>query len=410
MNIFSANDQYLLYRYKINKASIVFPDGLYELPIERILSINIEEDYLGSVYPVFSLSLGMEQSLYQKILQYKDQLKFQLDIRKYILKEKADGIEPVHQPYLNQQFSLILDDENNFTNKDVHKLEYPKGDKNEMNALTTALELYLFPPDIVKTNRTSINKIFSKCNVVDAIGRILEEAGVKKNVLMPKVDNIKVYDELVIPPMKLTDGINFISSYYGVFKTGLIYYFGYDATYLLPYCKRSKCLLAKEQEVVTIVIPKMGSAIGDKMCSVKKLGEETPYVIADSSGFIPRSENTTAKALFAEDVDIVDSESGVSASKSKNKGTVIQNFESEFYRDSHKAKMDALQTTMEVTVKDCDLSVFTPNKIYQFVFEDTAMTKKYNGFYHLVKFMQGFTKEEAVLRGGAVCTFHKSLG
>jgi hypothetical protein len=353
----------------------------------------------------------MEQSLYNKVIANKSTMKVQLDIRKFWLNDEKQSLKSAKEAYMNNTFELILDDAVNTLAQSSHNLEFPEGDTNEMNALTTTMELYLFP-STVNDNTELINLIIKDTSISDAVGKVLKEAKITNNVVMAIPDNKNIISELVIPPLKLSKALGFIDSYYGIYTTGAIIYFGMERSYIIPYCKRIPgILVGSEPDCVNIVVPKMGSEVTDKLCTVVKNGESTPYIIADQNNFNPQNQDISAKVLYAADVEVVENQSStVNKASTKNKKVIVLPSENSFYKTSYVARLNAVQTVLEVTVKDCDLSVFTPNKVYQFLFEDTAMMKQYQGKYHLVKCKIGLMKEEDNLRGGAVCTFHKNVG
>jgi hypothetical protein len=401
-----------MYRYEVNKLCLVFEDGITELPSERLIAFYIEDNYLDNIYPVISIRLAMEQSVYNKIIANKSSMKIQLDLRKFWLNDDKQSLKSAKEAFMNETFDLILDDAVNTLTTSTHNLEFPEGDTNEMNALTTTLELYLFP-STVNNNTELINMVIKNTSVSDAVGKVLKEAKITKNVVMAIPDNKNIISELVIPPLKLSKALGFIDSYYGIYSTGAIIYFGIDRSYIIPYCKRVPgALVDDEPECVNIVVPKMGSEMTDKLCTVVRTSEPTtPYVIADQNTFNPQNQDVSAKVLYAADVQVVENQSSsVTKSSNKNKKVIVLPSENSFYKESYTARLNAVQTVLEVTLKDCDFTVFTPNKVYQFLFEDTTMMKQYQGKYHLVKYQLGITKEEDNLRGGAVCTFHKNVG
>jgi hypothetical protein len=400
-----------MYRYAVNRLCFIFPDGVTQLPSERLIAFYIDDDYLNNIYPIISIRVVMEQSLYNKVIANKSTMKVQLDIRKFWLNDEKQSLKSAKEAYMNNTFELILDDAVNTLAQSSHNLEFPEGDTNEMNALTTTMELYLFP-STVNDNTELINLIIKDTSISDAVGKVLKEAKITNNVVMAIPDNKNIISELVIPPLKLSKALGFIDSYYGIYTTGAIIYFGMERSYIIPYCKRIPgILVGSEPDCVNIVVPKMGSEVTDKLCTVVKNGESTPYIIADQNNFNPQNQDISAKVLYAADVEVVENQSStVNKASTKNKKVIVLPSENSFYKTSYVARLNAVQTVLEVTVKDCDLSVFTPNKVYQFLFEDTAMMKQYQGKYHLVKCKIGLMKEEDNLRGGAVCTFHKNVG
>ena len=406
----SKKDEFRIYRYHVKKLYLIFDKDTMKMEPTRLNSFTVLENYLENLYPVIKIDLALEDSVYNKIIKNKSSIKIRIELVKYYMKGTSDkkSTKTVH---MKQTFSLILDDALTASSENLHSKEYPHGDVNEMNAVTINMELFLFAGDLIRANTGIINDVLKNCTVTDALMYMMNKIGIRRNLLMPVSDNPTVYPELVIPPLKISKALGFLDSYYGVFRTGTIIYFGIDRNYILPYCKRAKVLAENEQEIVNIVIPKTGSSITDKLCSAKKKGAPSSiYVIGDASSFEPVNRDVSGKILNAETVDVVDNERGrINYTKGSNKKVVIKPGESTFYKESYVARVNATATVITIAFKNCDLSVFTPNKIYQFLFEDSKLMKLYKGKYHLVNADISYIKEERDLTGGAICTFHKNV-
>lgn len=406
----SKRDEFRIYRYKVKRLHLIFPKQTKKLEPTRLNSLSIIENYLENLYPIIKIDLALEQSVYNKIIKHKSDVKVHIELVRYYMKG-TDTKKSLKEVHIRKTFSLILDDAVNTVSESAHAKEYPEGDENAMNAVNMGMELFLFAGDLIKANTGIINAVLKNCTITDALMAIITKIGIKKNLIMPTSDNATIYPELVIPPLKLSHALSFLDSYYGIYRTGTIIYFGITRNYILPYCRRCKALASKEQEIVNIVVPKTGSNITDKLCTaVKKSSPKSIYIIADSESFDPKNKDVTGKILQAETVDVVDNERGrVNYTKEANKKVVIKPGESTFYKQAYTTRVNATSVVITVMLKDCDLSVLTPNKVYQFLFEDTKLTKLYKGKYHLVNVDISYIKEERDLTGGALCTFHKNV-
>lgn len=409
MAIISKKDDYYIYKYKVHELYLLFKGENYKMDKERLNDITVMDHYLDNVYPIIKIDLALEQSVYDQIIKEKDTLKVKINIRKYYRKN-SDDKKSLESNYINDTFSLILDDMENSLDSGAHDLEYPEGDKGEMNAVTTNMELFLFKGDLIKSNTSLINRVFKNATVTGAIGYMLTKVGAKK-VLMTRPDNQEIYDELIIPPLKATQAFAFIDSYYGLYKTGSIIYFALDRAYIIPFCKPSNAYASKENETVCIIVPNIGSSITDNICTVKKHSDSTKdYVIADPDSFSPADRGVTDKVLNAQDVTTVDTDSGeISKASDKNKATEVLPSENPYYKEIYEATVKSNESVITISLKDCDFSVLTPNKKYQFIFEDTKLSKEYKGNYYLCQMDVSFLKEGKDFTGGAECVFRKSV-
>lgn len=413
-------DMLYSYRYKINKVYIIFPisskydDTIVELPAHRVNSFVKLDNFIENVYPVICLNLSIEESLYERIIEFKTTVKFQIDMRKfYINQDTAE--ESMYMRHINKTFSLILDDAVNTVNKSIRDAEFTDGDTNELQGISRNEDFFLFAADVIRANTSLINGVLRNATPADAVSTILSAGAIRKNLIMPSVANTTVYPYLVIPPLRITRALSFIESYYGLFRTGSIIYFGMDRNYIIPYCIRSRAVARNEPETVNIVVPQLGSALTDSIGSATKRSESnTPYVIADSQSFEPSEQDVTNQILYPIEIDVMDNEYGVltteKSSSAKNKTIIINPGENPFYKESYELRKRAVSTVITISVKNCDLSLFTPNKVYQFLFEDIKLMRRYKGKYHLVNIDIGYAKVSDVLEGGATMTFHRNVG
>lgn len=413
-------DMLRIYRYKVNNVYIIFPkdshydDYIVTLPSHRVSSLVVLDNYIENVYPIICIRISIEDSLYERIIEFKDSVKFQIDIRKYYT-EQDTGEDSLCSAHMNVTYQLILDDAENTVNKTLRNSEFPEGDTDELMGIKRSEEFYLFNEEMIRSNTSLINGVLKNATVSDAIAAILRAANIKRNLIMPAVSNTQIYPYLVIPPLRITKALQFIESYYGMYRTGSIIYFGMDRNYIIPYCIRSRARAYNEPEMVNIIVPQTGSSITDILCSVVKKGEpNTPYVIADNTSFEPINEDVSNQILCPNDIDVIDNTYGTltteTASKAKNKKVILQPGENIYYQEAFRLRKEALSMTIRISVKNCDLSIFTPNKVYQFLFEDTSLMRLYRGKYHLVNKETAYVKESDVFVGGASLTFHKNVG
>lgn len=402
-------DDYLIYKYKVHELYLLFNGENYKLENERLNDITIMDHYMENLYPVIKIDLSLEQSVYNRIIKEKDSLKVKLNIRKYYRKN-SDDEKSLESNYINGVFTLILDDSINTIDTKAHDKEFPEGDKNEMNAITTMLELFLFKGDLIKSNTKLLNVVLKQANVSTAIAYLLTKIGAPK-VLMTKPDNQEIYDEFKIPPLKIAKAFAFVDSYYGIYNTGAIIYFGLDRGYIIPFCKPSNAYESGEVDTVTIIVPNVGSQITDNICTVKKYNDTSKnYLIADPSSFSPADRGVTGKVLNSEDVQVVQNDTGeVTKTKEKNKSTEILPSENPFYKQIYEATVKSNESVISISFKDGDFGVLTPNKKYQFIFEDTSLSKQYKGTYYLCQCDISFVKESKDLTAGAQCVFRRSV-
>ena len=421
MKLFTESDQFQKYLYIVKDIQVLLPDGEENLIIEknRFMGLDVEDNYEENYFPLIKITLVINSETYYKILKYKNECKFYLRIHKKYMKNEDKTKMSSEQKFLLDTFDLITDENTddmlNALKEKISSDDYKKR-KSEGNVLdetdNNRVSFYLFKSSIAGT-KTNVNKILANANVSDAIAYLMSVAKIK-NVLMSQPDNTKVYEELMIPYQSVLKSLGFLDTYYGLYKSGSIIYFGVDYTYIIPY--NGKCSVTSTSDKSTntnVVIPKSSNTLySGKLGSVKRKNDESNYVIGDSTSINIMNKSISNNYLYANDIEVVDSydentETSKSNAKSKTENfvKVFQNkTENEFIGDMYTAQTNAKSDIISIRLQNFDISAFTPNKQFNVIFEDSKYTKKYNGKYILAGMSYSLNSEgnELLINGTIV--------
>ena len=421
MKLFTESDQFQKYLYVVKDIQVLLPDGEENLIIEknRFMGLDVEDNYEENYFPLIKITLVINSETYYKILKYKNECKFYLRIHKKYMKNEDKTKMSSEQKFLLDTFDLITDENTddmlNALKEKISSDNYKKR-KSEGNVLdetdNNRVSFYLFKSSIAGT-KTNVNKILANANVSDAIAYLMSVAKIK-NVLMSQPDNTKVYEELMIPYQSVLKSLGFLDTYYGLYKSGSIIYFGVDYTYIIPY--NGKCSVTSTSDKSTntnVVIPKSSNTLySGKLGSVKRKNDESNYVIGDSTSINIMNKSISNNYLYANDIEVVDSydentETSKSNAKSKTENfvKVFQNkTENEFIGDMYTAQTNAKSDIISIRLQNFDVSAFTPNKQFNVIFEDSKYTKKYNGKYILAGMSYSMNSEgnELLINGTIV--------
>ena len=115
------------------------------------------------------------------MISEKDSVRIKIRIQKYYTKEGKTK-KSLYSDYINTTFSLILDDNDEDTEEELRKLQYPKGDENQLNAIANDVELYLFKAALIKATKRMINNIHKKVTVSDEIADIATQLSLKNSL------------------------------------------------------------------------------------------------------------------------------------------------------------------------------------------------------------------------------------
>lgn len=422
MGILSDTDKYREYKYKIDEL-IILIDGEENksLPPERISSMSIIHDYERNIFPIFKISIILESDIYYRILENKNKVKFKLRIQKYY-RIIGNEEKSLYKDYINGLYDLILDDDD-YDKMSAFKKEAKKSDyqniteknENELFDVDNPIEFFLFRSDIIKKSKKQINTILQNATVTDAIAYAATISKLN-NILMSPSDNTTVYDRIVIPQMEMFKSIQFIDTYYGLYKKGSIIYFDFSTIYILSYDGKCTAYRENESQDSTILIPEKSSRYSSDPCSVKKLKDNTSYIICDSNDIGIRNESISFDAYASNDATFVDSYTGEinttnSTAATKGGSSSIRVFENvtenKWIDKIYAAQTEAKSVVVEVFLRNYDISVLAPNKRFKFLFEDTKLMKKYKGIYKIAYIKHDFVKNGVEFKLMSSATFRR---
>lgn len=407
MAVITKKDKMLYYKYHVKELFIIIGNETTKLDLERLNSFTIVDNYIEDMYPTIKCDLALEESMYYKILKKKKDVKIKIYFQTFY-REGTKKKKSVKKKAFSEIFYLILDDGTDDLGEKIRKEEYPKGDKNQMNAVTTTSELFLYKRDVIQKNTNVVGGIFHNCTVTTALTYVMTKSGIN-NVLMSRSDNPTAYQFLFLPQMSAIEALQYLDTFYGIHRSGTMMYFGMNRTYIIPYCRPSGAVGRDEKEVVTVVIPDKGSHMVDNSCQIKKKGDKNKvYIVAEPDSFDVQNMDVTQSVLKPEDITIVDVADGsIEKTKIKNRSTIVKKTVNPFFIDTFNAKVESNRCVVELFFKDIDFGLLTPNKTFQLVFEDTKLSKKYKGNFFLCSTEINFLKEGKEFSVGINAIFRK---
>lgn len=411
----------LKWHYSIQNIELLVPEEEpYSIPTDRIVSINILDDYEVNVFPIFKVEMILESSIYYKIMKYKNDVQFHLRIQKYYNLNDS-SVKSLSRDVINDTFNLILDDDNSDLIASQRQLEdkndfkyIKQDDTNNPSKVDNKIEFYLFKSKIVKGLQKNINKIFTMCTISDVLAYILSYSDVN-NILMTTPHNITKYNSFIIPPLSCIKALRFIDTYYGIYKTGSMMYFGLDYSYILSY--EGKCTAYRKNEIknTAVVVPKQSGSHTTE-CGTLYKGENnnTNYIVGDYRTISIRNDSISNEVISSNDIKLVDNISGNISYNSNNNDSenmykiLENNTENPWLGDMYVSQTNALNTVIEILLMDYDINMISPNKKFNLIFEDPNLTDKYNGVYLLTYASHTFIKDGSDFVLNSVVRFKKT--
>ena len=422
MNIYNNTTKIQKWRYSVKEMHLLIQgQNPYIIPAERVNSMTILNDFENNVFPIFRIEIVLEPSVYYKIIKSKDNVRFHLSIEKYY-HYNDNELSSLRRSCINDTFDLILDDDNEDMLSATKRSEASNNfesmyndDTNDLRLVDNKIEFFLYKADVIKGLKNIVNSILVNATRADAIAYVLSVAGVK-NVLMSNPETNDTIPNLIIPPMSCLRALRFIDTYYGLYKNGSLMYFGLDYSYIIPY--EGKCTAYRKNEPtnINIVIPKDTSSHSTECGMIKNVNDGNTYIVGDYKTIAIRNDSITNDILGANDIEVVNEYSGnitkstsSAVSKWNNSLRVLRNkTENPWIGSMYTAQTSSIGTLIEVALRDFDINIMTPNKKYNFLFEDSQLTSKYNGEYLLSYINFNLTQNGADISVDSVAVFKKT--
>lgn len=395
MSLIKDTDTYMQYRYVVSEFKAMMGSEIIEFDPGKIRDLSMEKDYEHDLFPILRIVVITTQARYRHILQNKDTVKFKFRLQKYSRMLHDPNTESMKSDYINGTYVIFTDDKTPDLSENVVKLK-AKTDDVEGEYLPQddyEAEFYLFREDFVKNARTLCHGIM-RCNLETAVAWLCTKAGINK-LLMAKMDNRNSYDPLIIPEQSFIDCINFLDNWYGFYKNGSIIFFDFDAFYLLNYT--SKTTTWKPGEVTEGIIFVLDETISEEQYSMQLIRQgDTKHYVTTGHNFVDVMDTTSVQdVLGGSNIEVIDaSSSSTSTGSSGGKNTkVMRTSQPTFETTIYTARMKTNKKVINVALGSIDLDIISPNKKFNFVFENTKLNSTYGGWYKMMKIVTTFTKE-----------------
>ena len=422
MAVFDPGDRVQIWQYQAAKIELIIGGrDPIRIPNERLTEISIINDYEKAVFPIFRIRLILEASRYYQIVETKKSVKFHICIyKKFHYNNSADM--SINYLWIDDLFELILDD-NDEDNLRKMKKEKARGnyqnivesDIGRLEMIDNKIDFFLFKTDTIKGLKKNVNKILEDATVTDAIAYICGKAKIK-NLLMSPVSNTKKYNPLIIPPMSRCSAIKFIDTYYGIYDTGSMIFFGLTRSYILKYTPACTAYERREIQNTSIIIPSQTSSHTVEHGVLQKVtNDNTNYIIGDNKSVSNRNDSITNDVLKGNDVRYVDSLSGTITQSISGANTIQENSvkievnktENKWLGDVYTTQSAMNSIVIELRMNNIDMDLLEPNKKFNIIYEDTELMEKYSGEYVLSYVDHELMKEGNYLAIGTRAVFKR---
>ena len=408
-NFIETYDKAVAWSYAIEEFTIIYSGSTYSVPTDRITSISIEGDMETKMFPIFKLDMTIEPSVYNNLVNNKNDLKLKMRLVKTPVDKKTNE-RGLTKDAILKTFSLILDDE--FTNPDSNLNNMAKSegnppknpDTNDLsnNQLGGNQEFYLYNEGVVMGMKQTTNTVLQNVDMMGAIAFLGTNMKID-NFLLSPLENSKVYEEILIPPQSGVSALQYLDSEYGFYKKGSMIFLDWDYSYILNFKGGCTAYYQDEIKETYLMIPEKGGQYGGIEGGVQKLGIEDKYfVIARAESINLKAESNSNDIIQGNNTTIVNTNTNSISTSTPNDTTqrgagtpelITSNSSNEWLPDALAAQKAANSKVVDVALADFDIAAIRPNKRYSLIFENTLQALKYKGEYMLTKYSFKFVKQ-----------------
>ena len=410
----NAQSSYGTYNYKYTvKTFQLLIEGRKE-PInilnDAIKQVIITKDFDKCIHPILEIVTLLPPKLHQLIKDNKKTAKIHLDIKKD--RYTMSGSLRRSEDFINNSFSLIMDDESDFKEKKEYEQTNKanggdgKEDKFIFNTsdYTEEFTLSLWNTDHIDAMRKVVNDIYKNCSISTAITNIYSKATGIKKILISPLDNTKKYSEVRIKPMNLMNVPEYLDKVYGTYYTGSSVFLDFNRLYFLS--KNGVCDAKEKGEytrtIFTVYDPR--DSRKNSVGTTKDTKNKFYFINLNSDAIDFTSPTNTNDVVSGNNFDFIDPKNnettmveGVGEQNGSGNHQIVEdNYNNEYNKSTKLSDVVEASKKATVTIMDYDDDAMTPNKEFVINFQDPAFQDK-NGFYRLTDSQIVLNKADASL-------------
>lgn len=402
------NTKRYLCTYQVRNLILMLNDEKIETDATNILSIEYLADYEFNIRAILKIVLRLDIRKKLWILKNKRDIICKFEFDKIGMDIDNEFFNTSPENIWNQEFSIYLndDDESIDIKAMEERIARNEGSDFKSNDLETEnyyesqniVSLYLFNQKLLDASNKVYNEVYTENTIQQFVGRLLTETKHPK-VLMSKCENDEIYKELLVPAFPAYKALIYLDQYYGLYKKGALIFYDIDTLYILN-SAGSKVTAKRPDEwtETTFIVSRIDKSVpGNGM--IRKEGEKVFYVSLSDADISTQKFTETnnehlgseAKVVITDDITVNIQDADQSYINQRNENIVYaRKGDNKFNADIIKARMEENENIFYINGENFDMSAFTPNKIYQLVFDDTSKQERYGKFKYRLAYVYHF--------------------
>lgn len=408
------SDQIKHYLCKYQVANLIFmmKGEKIETDPSNIMTIEKLDDYEFNLRSIIKVTLRIDIRKKLWIMKNKRDIVCKFELNKIGMDTEVENYITAPEPVWNEEFGIYFSDEDEAIDIGVleERLSKNEGDDFVANRIDTEnyfesqnlLDVYLFNQKLLNASNKIVNIIFTENTMQQFVGRLLTFTK-HPAVLMSKFENDEVYKELLVPANPAYKGLIYLDQYFGFYKKGALIYYDVDVLYILNTNGKLTAKREDEWPETTFLVTNIDTSTpGNGM--IRKNKEKVFYVSVPDMNVNPQKFSMTKNEELGSEAKVVVTDDIVVDIEDANQSFVDQRNEFITYKRKEDNKYSAtiLKTRMEenecilyISGDNFDISAFTPNKVFQIVFEDVGKQEKYGKFKYRIAYSYTMIRVES---------------
>lgn len=405
------NTKVYLCKYQVTTLVIMKGEEKIIFDHSNIMSIEYLNDYEFNIRSILKISLRIDVRKRLWILKNKKDIKAKFELNKIGMDVDIEEYVTSPEAVWNAEFGVYFNDDDESTDIKVleERIKLNEGEDFKSNDIENenyfesqnTLDIYLFHPKLLAASNCLYNDVITKNTMQQIVGRLLTKTK-HVNVLMSKMENDEVYEELLIPANPAYKDLIYLDQYYGFYKKGAIIFYDVDTLYILNSNGKLTAKKPDEWTETTFLVTKIDSSVpGNGM--VRKEGEKIFYVSIPEMSINPQKFSiaknaeigSEAKIVVTDDTTIDIADADQSYIDQRNERVVYTKKDNKYATDTIKTRMEENECVLYISGENLDINAFTPNKVFQIVFDEPLKHERYGKNKYRLAYAYHFLKIES---------------
>ena len=390
-------------KYRVDKMTISIPDmDTHNVNPMYISDFDISKEYDDYLYPYFNMRLAVPNQIFRAMRKNNTNITAYVRIV-YSLFDTSEIANDSNRKCINflaENFVVFSKDNTPSMTEEFSELVEKEAPESGDLGNSTSMEIMLIKKSAIALHDTIVNAIVTKTTLMNILAYLLTRGGASK-VLCSPPDNKTVYDQFIIPPLRLDENIHHICNDYNFHKDGTMLFFDFDTTYIIA--KNAKCTAWRTNEYKSTKIiynPPINNAMISQgvymdskervnYCTMAEATADTKSMVTDQvyGGNFKVIDNRTGEVKSAK------SDAKYAQGSGKTNRTIIVNSGDSGVSDALVERVNEETVMMRVAISNVLLSMLTPNKEFELIFMSSKLSK-YSGKYRLTSTYTIFRKTD----------------